>query len=587
MKSFLSSFTLGALIGAWMLSPAQAAGPEWVKAGEAAALNPTQTKAVEALSTRLGEMTAWGRYYGCYVNQNGKSCRPDEWPNITDKAVAQKWVTDGNACIAAAKAVLDAGVPPTQPIDFESNNTDVSFARDFNNGMAARNGVHLCTVFQWQATQHLGRVESGTPYTGNSPDYKIATAAQVVGDEFSRLVSRSAQYECYLKGSDCEKGLALGNPEYAGNWAKEGERCVSAVQRAHEMKVPANFPIAFTGSYKKLQSPETFAVLEKECLEQAKIAEKHSASVHPAAPSPASAASTVSVIKPAAAEATLSPEQEKLISALQQNSPQTVTAYGAHNNPSSSAKDDLRSLAQFWAQNAKECEDLVAKALSAGVPKDYSFAFHVYESGLKSPMPLAAYSKDVCVKTREQSEKIVNAKASTDNARLEPYYAVLKGDRLRLFKEHSLLNRGVWGPGGVELRTPEDFVKSPAWYTASEDRNSGPQVRWLVGGWQFDGDKVLRPYSSSGFGRNPPSDAFVQVAGGSGGSYSGTGEGGGFFGFVWWLVWTVIRLAVVAFAALVFYRWYGRPVPVIEQLLNRVPQVRTLLMRLPIPVRKS
>lgn len=209
----------------------------------------------------------------------------------------------------------------------------------------------------------------------------------------------------------------------------------------------------------------------------------------------------------------LNPAQEKLIGELQQDSPQVVDAYGAHNNPKSTSRSQLtnRTIVQFWAKNAKECEDLVAKAIAAGVPKDYPFAFHTYDSGLKSPMPLSAFGKDVCAKTREQSELIVNAKAAEEDKRLEPYYAVLKGDRLRLFKEHKLLNRSVRGPGGVELLSPADFAKSPAWYTTSEDRNSGPQVRWLIGGWQFDGDKVLRPYSNSGFGRNPPSDAYVPV----------------------------------------------------------------------------
>lgn len=562
------------------------AASSWTKPGSAQSLSADQTQAVVKLVAQLEKAAEWDEYFRCYFTGNGK-CPRQAYPDLSQKDVAKQRLDDINQCLPAFAAARRAGVPDAQPIDFDKHHDP-----DLNLPVSFRNTEHLCVLYQGMAERHYNRLAKGlNPIHEN--DARLGSIADEVGITASRLTRWQAVEQCYqTKGDSCDEQPDVRKAEYIPGWKRDSDRCLAAVKEAHDLGLPANHPIDYVvNGVQGLQSPEPFEKMETYCKAQLSRAVAYLEKVAGAQPQAAEAASSSAsaVSTAAAADKTpeLPPEQEKVLGKLFQNSPQVVAAYQAYTDPkNNSSNEERRSLADFWAGNAKECQTLADEAFKVGVPKDYPFAYPAYDSGLKTPMPLAAYVKDVCVKTYDLAKAALDEKNAKNDAVVAPYVAVLKGDRLRLFQEHKLHTRLIQGPGGVELTTPEQFAKSEAWYTTVIDRN-GVSPRWQIGGWQFNGDKVLRNYSDSGWGTTAPSNAFPTVSGGAPGSYEGSSSGGGFFGFIWWVIWTIIRVAVLAIILLVIYTWYGKKIPQVEMLLDKVPMARQLLAKLPIPVRRS
>lgn len=549
----------------------------WDKPGKAVDLTEEQSKAVADLSEALGKVERWNAAERCYATANGK-CPDTELADMSQKENVLAFVADAKNCATLSRTAGKAGVPSTQPIEFDTHHEP-----EFESPMSLRNTEHFCNAFRGYAERHAAffdRSIQGSLFS----DYKPQALSQEVGTSMSRLTRWQAIYECYEKSDKCEEQPDIREIGTINSWVHDAEGCLADIKHAREAEASDDQPIEFVANSLALQSPQTLVDIEAYCqtgLEDAKnVLEKANATVAQNPPAAENDGTGVASAQAATPSSALTPEQEKILGNLFQNAPQIVAAIDAHQNPNSTNHDDLKqaTIVKFWADNAKECQDLVASALKAGVPEDYPFEYPVYDSGLKSPMPLATYGKEVCGKARELSDATVAQKEGKENAKLAPYLEVLKGDRLRLFKEHKLLDRLIQGPGGNELTTPEDFVSSPAWYTTVEDDSAAAGPRWVIGGWQFNGDTVLRNYTDSGWGRTPPSDAFPEVDGGAPGSNAGSG---GFFGTISWLFWTIVRLAVLAALGLALYTYFGWNIPQVEKIIDKAPMIRPYLAKIP------
>lgn len=100
----------------------------------------------------------------------------------------------------------------------------------------------------------------------------------------------------------------------------------------------------------------------------------------------------------------------------------------------------------------------------------------------------------------------IAAKEQSDfAAKWQPFLAVLKGDRLELFKKYEV---GILqGAGGRTLRTPAEFQRTSFMAKYTNGR-SGILNRWNMTIWRFRGDKIIATQTKSGWGDDPPSAAF-------------------------------------------------------------------------------
>lgn len=573
---------LGAIVGAALPAAAQSG---WENPGPQVTLNDAQSKAAGDLVARLNDVMLWTRYQRCYLTNQGQ-CPNASWPNMGEKANAERWVAAAQACVDAAAAAAKTGIPPTQQFSYDDRRETVAI-----NPIPLRNAPHQCNLIKWRAEQHLMRVAAGIGSVGNYDDGELESLAQEVGVAAGRMTRWAKVLNCYEKlGDGCRKQPDIRQAEYAKEWPRDGERCMAALARVQKAKLPENFPVPLAvNGYPGIGTPETLGALDKLCRSEQQRATAYvdrfvkAEAAAKAASEAAEAAKEKAAAAAAPAGPALNAEQKKIINDLFQNSPSMTGVPETFGKPMPAEQMAKTSdtIPRMLAGDAQTCMDLVDRAIKAGVPKDYPFEFPVYDSGLKSPMPLQTYRDAVCVKAKTILAKYLEARTALEDAKLAPYYAVLKGDRLRIFKERHLQDLKVSGPGGGLLSSPASFAAAPAWYTTGTEQ-SGPQVRWVVDGWQFDGDKLLRTFSDSGWGRSAPSSAYPEGKG-----TSGSDGGGGFFGFVFWLIWTAIRLAILLAVLLAAYTWYGQQIPAIETLIDRVPRLREVLGRLPIPRRQA
>jgi hypothetical protein len=90
-------------------------------------------------------------------------------------------------------------------------------------------------------------------------------------------------------------------------------------------------------------------------------------------------------------------------------------------------------------------------------------------------------------------------------AELAPYLKLMSGEKAKEFR--NWYGVYMFGPGGRELKTPQDVANASAWYS------SGTAVcticpRWKVNGVRFNGMSIAGRTRQEGYGGSAPSSAF-------------------------------------------------------------------------------
>jgi hypothetical protein len=169
-----------------------------------------------------------------------------------------------------------------------------------------------------------------------------------------------------------------------------------------------------------------------------------------------------------------------------------------HNDPSA-----YNRAGEVMRVDIQDCKKSVDDALAAGIPAETPIKCGEKEIPLGD---VKARACDVLAKEAGNEEKRGQARK---DAKLAPFLAVLSGDKLKVFKKwQCTLPVNCFGPGGVEMTTPEQFEQADAWFMWGVNRD-GIEPRWSLSGYRFqgmqrDGDLFRR----SGKGDEPPSSAF-------------------------------------------------------------------------------
>ncbi|MCX5797570.1 MAG: hypothetical protein NTY77_18935 [Elusimicrobia bacterium] len=153
--------------------------------------------------------------------------------------------------------------------------------------------------------------------------------------------------------------------------------------------------------------------------------------------------------------------------------------------------------------DVRDCNKSVDDALAAGIPAETPILCGEKE------IPLGEVKVKACEVLAKAAKREQKKGDAARDAKLAPFLAVLSDDKLAVFtKWQCTLPVNCFGPGGVEMTTPEQFVKADAWFMWGVNRDAlGP--RWSLSGYRFrgmkrDGDLFRR----GGKGDEPPSSAF-------------------------------------------------------------------------------
>jgi hypothetical protein len=210
-----------------------------------------------------------------------------------------------------------------------------------------------------------------------------------------------------------------------------------------------------------------------------------------------------------------------------------------------------------WVKEQKECIAAAQALLAAGV----SSSFEVGDG-----IELGDLADDVCLKHQATAEALLEKKKAEAEVFLDSYTSVLGGDKRQVFLEVGMADRAVRGPGGRNLRTPDDFADATVWYTYGNVADSFPK-RWYVQGWIFEGNDLVSEYSDEDFGDEPPSRAFPEA---------GSAGGGGFIVTLFWL-------ALLVVLGLIGVRRFDLNLPGLEAYLAKASPLKKWLDRVPTP----
>ncbi len=107
---------------------------------------------------------------------------------------------------------------------------------------------------------------------------------------------------------------------------------------------------------------------------------------------------------------------------------------------------------------AKPCHDAIAKARAAGVPEDKKIK--VNDMG---ELTMAEADAQICTALEETAAAIYALEEQKFEARLAPYRAALKDERINVFVNAHMYNDTIYGKGGKVLETPAALAKSKVW----------------------------------------------------------------------------------------------------------------------------
>jgi len=151
-------------------------------------------------------------------------------------------------------------------------------------------------------------------------------------------------------------------------------------------------------------------------------------------------------------------------------------------------------------ENGKACIEKIDDAVSKGLAD--STVVETY----KGKMTIAE-ARAMCVKVRDNGQKVFGDLTAAEEAQYEPFRKVLTGDKLTLYNDR-LKKYKLYGMGGRVLKTAEEYRDSNLWCTTGVDR-SGIVPVWSVDCWHFKGmTKVGSVETRTGSGDEAPSSAF-------------------------------------------------------------------------------
>ncbi len=154
------------------------------------------------------------------------------------------------------------------------------------------------------------------------------------------------------------------------------------------------------------------------------------------------------------------------------------------------------------ASEGENLEKVVVQAQKLGFPNDYKMSFW----GSSYTLPELKEMGHYVATAGGQLKKEIEAQRAAKDA---PYLTLLKGDKLRIFKEEFAGQAGMFEvltSGGRGLETPAAMNAATVWYTWGNSR--GVVDTWHITGWRFQGDKLVGNASRSGFGLRPSAAAF-------------------------------------------------------------------------------
>jgi len=126
----------------------------------------------------------------------------------------------------------------------------------------------------------------------------------------------------------------------------------------------------------------------------------------------------------------------------------------------------------------------------------------------KSTVTLGEAKAKICQALQQQCDSMKAAFAAAREAKIAPFRAVLKGDRMKVFEAQDMAFESIYGPGGRQLHSPEDFAAAPTWYVVLSS-DDGFFYRWTTRGFRVRGNNSAGPpVERNGVGRNPPSSAY-------------------------------------------------------------------------------
>jgi hypothetical protein len=154
------------------------------------------------------------------------------------------------------------------------------------------------------------------------------------------------------------------------------------------------------------------------------------------------------------------------------------------------------------ASEGENLEKVVVAAQKLGFPDDYKISFWKNSYTLPELKEMGHY---VATAGGQLKKEIEAPRAAKD----APYLSLLKGDKLRIFKEEFAGQGGMFEvltSGGSALATPAAMNAAGVWYTWGNNR--GVVDTWHITGWRFQGDKLVGRSSRSGLGLRPSAAAF-------------------------------------------------------------------------------
>lgn len=93
-------------------------------------------------------------------------------------------------------------------------------------------------------------------------------------------------------------------------------------------------------------------------------------------------------------------------------------------------------------------------------------------------------------------------------AKLAPFKAAVKGDKLRIIEEEHLYEISGYGKGGVEMDSPAEYKKASLIFIVMSFEGNDGRTHWRLRRYQFRGDKLVKTTETTGRGDSPPTKAY-------------------------------------------------------------------------------
>jgi hypothetical protein len=173
--------------------------------------------------------------------------------------------------------------------------------------------------------------------------------------------------------------------------------------------------------------------------------------------------------------------------------------------------DNAMTYAEEALISATKCTAAVDTAVAYGNGADATVEISAGKRSTKT-IKLGDIKATLCEPIRAAAQKLLDAAEAAEEAEMEPYKKVLKGDKWTVWEESFGLEVRGTGVGGVDLETPQEFAKAKVWFTSYHGEDSGCAVgeSWHLYKWKFKGNKLVggKPTEKAGCGSSPPTKAY-------------------------------------------------------------------------------